>query len=284
MAGDWIKMRTDLYRDPKVCMIADLLADGDSDLARYVNQNMQCDMAVTRNVMRNVTVGALVSVWGVFRRRGKRVGDDLIVSGCSVFVIDDVADIPGFGEAMQAVGWVVQDGERIVLPRFFEEFNVDPSEEKKAQNAERQRRYREKHKEESNALRNVTVASQNNAREEKRREEVNTPQPPTVRLASDDTRFAEQFWPAYPKKVGKPAAEKAWARARINGEFEAVMAALEAQKQSEQWRRDKGQFIPNPATWINQRRWEDEIPGGSQSDGTSSVSDDEYQSWFRGAL
>jgi hypothetical protein len=173
MAGDWIKMRTDLYRDPKVCLIADYLLDEDSDLSRYVNQHMQRDITVTRNVMRNMTVGALVSVWGVLRHRGKRVDNDLIVKYCGVGVIDDLADLPGFGGAMAAVGWVEETEEGIVLPRFFEEFNIDPGEDAKAKNAERQRRHRAKLKEKSNEKSNVTVTLKNNAREEKRREENN---------------------------------------------------------------------------------------------------------------
>lgn len=171
MAGDWIKMRTDLYRDPKVCLIADLLMDSDGDLARFVSQNLQCDMSVTRNVTRSATVGALVSVWGVLRHRGKRSGDDLSVRGCSISVIDDVADIPGFGSAMKSVGWVVETKEGLSLPRFFEEFNVDPADDAKQKSANRQRRYREKQKEKRNVTRDVTVAQQSNGRVEKSRVE-----------------------------------------------------------------------------------------------------------------
>ena len=57
MAGDWIKMRTDLYRNPKVCVMADLLMSADGELARYVDQHKQRAMTVTRNVMRNVKIG-----------------------------------------------------------------------------------------------------------------------------------------------------------------------------------------------------------------------------------
>lgn len=186
MAGDWIKMRTDLYRDPKVCVMADLLLDKDSQLSLYVNQNMQRDMAVTRNVMRNVIVGALVSVWGVLRHRGKRVGDDLLIKNCTAHVIDDLSEIAGFGEAMLAVGWVKEnndDPNSIVFPSFFEEFNVDPTQEIKAKNAERQRRFREKQKENSN----VTVTPNSNAREEKRREDNKGGKfiPPTVQEVSE---------------------------------------------------------------------------------------------------
>jgi hypothetical protein len=174
MAGDWIKMRTDLYRDPKVCLIADMLGHPESDLSKFVNQNCQCDMSVTRNVTRNAVVGALVSVWGVLRHRGKREKMDLVVRGATLFVIDDLADLPGFGEAMEHVGWVVDSPEGLVLPHFFEEFNVDPSEEKSRKAAERQRRYREKVTRDSDVTRNVTRDAKSNAREEERREEIDT--------------------------------------------------------------------------------------------------------------
>lgn len=68
----------------------------------------------------------------------------------------------------------------------------------------------------------------------------------------------EAFWSAYPRKIGKRAAMTAWARLKVNGSFDKVLAAVEQQKRSEQWMRDGGQFIPHPATWLNQGRWDDE--------------------------
>lgn len=82
--------------------------------------------------------------------------------------------------------------------------------------------------------------------------------PPHVPVGGGD-HFLE-FWSAYPKKVGKGAAEKAWSKAKINGHAADVIAAVQRQKQSEQWQKENGQYIPNPATWITQRRWEDELP------------------------
>ena len=41
-----------------------------------------------------------------------------------------------------------------------------------------------------------------------------------------------------------------------------MMDAISAQKRSRQWTENNGQYIPNPATWLNQRRWEDELPQG----------------------
>lgn len=76
-------------------------------------------------------------------------------------------------------------------------------------------------------------------------------------------RFAE-FWSAYPKKKAKAEARKAWDKAKINGEFDSLLTALELQKQTTDWKKNGGEFIPYPATWINGKRWEDEIPLGSQ--------------------
>jgi len=185
MAADWIKMRSDIYRDPKVSVIAESLMAHDGELSRYVSQMCQRDMTVTRNVMRNVTVGALVSIWGVMRQRGKRCDDDLLCDGVSVAVLDDIADLPGIGAAMASAGWVVQDADGISFPNFFEGYNVDPAEKNASGNAERQRRYRERRAAEkaaseaasagdgSDVTRDVTVTH----REEKRREEKYPPTP-----------------------------------------------------------------------------------------------------------
>jgi hypothetical protein len=73
-----------------------------------------------------------------------------------------------------------------------------------------------------------------------------------------DGRFIS-FWNAYPSKVGKGAAEKAFKKYKPDDALLSDMLnALSTQKQSEKWQRDNGQYIPNPATWLNQKRWLDE--------------------------
>lgn len=67
----------------------------------------------------------------------------------------------------------------------------------------------------------------------------------------------EQFWSAYPRKVGKQKAQEAFEK--INVPLETLLSALEEQKRTPQWAKDGGQFIPHPATWLNQSRWEDEV-------------------------
>ena len=73
----------------------------------------------------------------------------------------------------------------------------------------------------------------------------------------------ERFWMAYPKKVGKDAAQRAWQKIKAPSDtLDAILHALTWQTRSEQWVRDGGQYIPNPATYLNQGRWKDERPAG----------------------
>lgn len=79
-----------------------------------------------------------------------------------------------------------------------------------------------------------------------------------ARASAIDRRFAA-FWAAYPKKVGKQDALRAFARLKVGeDQLGAMLAAIEQQRASPQWAKDGGQYIPNPATWLRQGRWEDE--------------------------
>lgn len=67
-----------------------------------------------------------------------------------------------------------------------------------------------------------------------------------------------RFWQAYPRKVAKQEALRAWKKLKPNEDFVSMLLiALEKFKQSPQWIKDNGQFIPYPATWLNGRRWEE---------------------------
>lgn len=70
----------------------------------------------------------------------------------------------------------------------------------------------------------------------------------------------DAFWLSYPRKVAKPDAERAWKKLSLpDGEFERIMSALEVHKGCRKWRENDGEFIPHPATWLNQRRFDDEL-------------------------
>lgn len=75
--------------------------------------------------------------------------------------------------------------------------------------------------------------------------------------ASDS--FAE-FWAIYPRKVSKQSALKAWSKIEITPTLlEEILNSVRAHSSTPQWTKDGGQFIPHPATFINGRRWEDEV-------------------------
>ena len=74
---------------------------------------------------------------------------------------------------------------------------------------------------------------------------------------SEEGEF-DQFWKAYPRKVGKAAALKAFKNAHNRPRIDDLLQAISAQRSSPQWTKDNGQFIPHPATWLNRGQWADE--------------------------
>ena len=85
---------------------------------------------------------------------------------------------------------------------------------------------------------------------------------PTGAVAARELVAAfKAFWSQYPRKVGKPAAERAWRAHVIRGGVQPdnVLTGLDAW--CAYWTaRDEPQFVPHPSTWLNQHRWDDEPP------------------------
>ena len=84
--------------------------------------------------------------------------------------------------------------------------------------------------------------------------------PTTSVGASTEKEDFNKFYAVYPKKKGKQEAQKAWNKLKPdNLLLEKILKALELQLSTIEWKKERGKFIPYPATWLNQRRWEDEI-------------------------
>ncbi len=67
------------------------------------------------------------------------------------------------------------------------------------------------------------------------------------------------FWSAYPKKKSRGQAEKTFTKINPNEQLlSIILTAIEKARKSATWAKEKGQFIPYPATWLNARGWEDE--------------------------
>jgi hypothetical protein len=70
----------------------------------------------------------------------------------------------------------------------------------------------------------------------------------------------EIFWKAYPRRVAKAVARKAWIQTvKVRPPLEELLTAINNQCQSDQWQKDGGQYIPHPATWLRGERWSDEM-------------------------
>ncbi|WP_430304110.1 hypothetical protein [Pseudomonas mosselii] len=83
---------------------------------------------------------------------------------------------------------------------------------------------------------------------------------PSVADAPELVDF-ERFWKLYPRKVSKADAKKAWAKLKVTADlFDLMAASLAAWTVSTDWTKDGGQFIPHASTWLNGKRWEDELP------------------------
>lgn len=71
--------------------------------------------------------------------------------------------------------------------------------------------------------------------------------------------FDQIFWPAYPRKICRFAAMRAWTRLKLRDDdqetLDAIMRGLEHWKEHE-WRDKEPKFICHASTWLNQRRWE----------------------------
>ena len=87
----------------------------------------------------------------------------------------------------------------------------------------------------------------------------------------------DAFWKEYPKKVKKPDAIKAWNKISSQVDPHTVIEGVLRWKKSDQWTRDGGRFIPNPATWLNACQWEDEVQETSNTTKPSAQSVTGYE-------
>ena len=70
----------------------------------------------------------------------------------------------------------------------------------------------------------------------------------------------DRFWRAYPKKRKKADAEKAWEQLNPHIGLVAIMLnKIDEFKQSKEWQKEDGQFVPYPATWLRSKGWESEL-------------------------
>lgn len=129
----------------------------------------------------------------------------------------------------------------------------------------------------------------NNTKEDNTKEDNNTfiNHPPSANKKSDLKRLEadfDRFWQIYPRKIARKKAKEDWlTKHKPSAELaEQIIHAVEQQKRTI-WKNEDQQFIPHATTWLNQGRWEDELPKQKTHVGNFTVSDqsekqiEEYQ-------
>lgn len=214
MAGDWIKMRTDLQDDPEVLRLSSMLK-----LDRFA------------------VVGRLATLWAW---ADKHTTDG--TSPVTPLLLDDVVSFAGFSDALVVVGWLDVTDKGIKFPKFSR--HNGKSAKKRALTARRVATHK---KRKGNAVVTLTALP----REEKRRDIT-----PIVPLG-----FAE-FWTAYPatRRVGKGKCLQAWTSKNLEPRGPEIVAHVVAMRQTDQWRKDGGQYVPTTLTYLNQDRFADGAP------------------------
>jgi hypothetical protein len=167
---------------------------------------------------------------------------------------------------------LVQGGWRVLNHELYRE--QDSPEYKRAQAADRQRRFREnngrvtqRNATERHTDTDTEAVHQNQEKEYAHLAQQKTPQTAGNALLSVPGAF-DTFWEAYPRKTAKQAASRAFQKLSPSQEMlKTLLSALEAQKKQDSWVKDGGAFIPHPSTWLNGKRWEDQIlsPAGTQA-------------------
>ncbi|CAD9196691.1 replication protein [Acinetobacter bohemicus] len=91
-------------------------------------------------------------------------------------------------------------------------------------------------------------------------------------LESQLLKNFELFWSVYPNKKSKKTAFEKFKRIDFKKtSFESIMISLEKQKQSDDWTKNGGQYVPMPQTWIFNERWTDEIQAPVQQQNHTDV-------------
>ena len=82
-------------------------------------------------------------------------------------------------------------------------------------------------------------------------------------LSAEQAERFDRFYAAYPKKVDRATAERAWAKINPEPDDAATDRIIEAAKKYDSRFRER-QFTPNPASWLNAKGYMNDYTGGEQ--------------------
>jgi hypothetical protein len=219
--------------------------------------------------------------------------DGLIPSGQvrKLADVDNATELAG--KLVEAGLWEQVEGGYQVHDFLDYQPSAEQVKAERADNAKRQQDWRDRKKEQRNAVTNTVTDTVSNAprngtvtpapyppRTPSRslpdpdpEERVTPPIPPTplrpARPAAAPPDRPEKaipvgfsaFWEVWPKREGKSDALAAWRKLRPDDDtIQSILDAIPRQQAAKDWPRENWRYCPLPASWLNQRRWEDEIP------------------------
>lgn len=102
---------------------------------------------------------------------------------------------------------------------------------------------------------------------EKRKSNAKVTPPSSTASSTSPTKITtlaqnefDQFWLSYPKQRSKADALKAWKQvSKKRPTIEIILSKIEDLKNSHEWTKENGQFIPYPASWLRAGGWDDVI-------------------------
>lgn len=161
MADDWIKMRSSLTNHPKVGAIVSRLSATDA-------------RPLCARARKSAVLGAIFAFWSAADQHS----EDGSIPGFSPEWFDEEVGLPGFCDALRAVGWLAEaDGGSFQVPRFEE--HMSESAKARAQNTKRKQRSRSGGSRAVVALPRDRCATRREENREEKKKEESPPTPPS---------------------------------------------------------------------------------------------------------
>lgn len=239
MAGDWIKMRGNLWDDPRVSKLCDLCDCGEAQV-----------------------VGGLYWLWATADQHT----EDGVMPGLTLRQIDRKTGIQGFGEALCVIGWLADhpEGVRIVN---FEEHN-GTSAKRRCTDAQRKANVRSVSASDADKTQTQVGQKTPNLGAREREEKEKRENPPTPHGGT--VRF-EDFWSAWPaneRKHDKSKCEKKWKSLGLDGLADTILADIAVKRQTQKW---QDGYVEAPLVYLNGKRWGDGVLPAEASASDASV-------------
>lgn len=219
-----------------------------------------CEDGKFRAAARNarVTVRDVISVWAVIledassdKHRGVCTRDEAFIASILDFDGDEVSRILVEMQSLDMVA--VTDGKIAVVNWALRQFESDV---KDPTNRDRQKRWRDRNKTVIKHQRNgtVTVDETETKRPDTEQKQIIT----RAKARADEHPDFDEWYRSYPRREARGAAEKAYRAARKSTEASVLLDGVK--KAIARYSGSDPQFIPLPATWLNQKRWLDDPP------------------------